>query len=69
MRTTAKPIRQTTGCSANTARGTWLRRSAITTAPATTPATRQAKVRRLISEKPEKRHMLCGTLKAMLAST
>ena len=32
------------------------------------PASMQARVRRLISPKPEKRHMLCGTLNSRLAA-
>ena len=61
MRTTHTPISVTTGCSASTARGTFVSPRPMTTAALAMPASAQARVRRLTSPKPEKRHMLCGT--------
>jgi len=62
MRTMHTLINATTGCSASTARGTLVRPSPMTTAAEKSPAAAQAKVSRLISPNPVKRHIACGTL-------
>ncbi len=68
MRTRLRPISATTGCSASTARGIFTSPRPTTTTALAAPASMQARVRRLISPKPEKRHMLCGTLNSRLAA-
>ena len=61
----ASPMSVTIGCSASTARGTSRSPASSTAAAASAPASKQASVSRLISPKPEKRHMPCGTLSAL----
>ena len=61
MRTVHRPISAIIGCSASTARGTPLSCAINTATAAISPAAKHATVNRLISPKPEKRHIPRGT--------